>query len=426
MRQFSFSKFLAPILVAILTVFTVSVLLVGPSFAQSKKQVPTETPKGTQKKNPRPTGTPDPEEEKVKQDRKEEDKAEVDSEVLKISTNLVNVDAVVYNKKTNQIVVGLKKENFAVFENGVKQEITNFSTPESPITIGVIVEFSRWTERFGRAGSRGYEPGTYEVLRPVSYFVSNFIQPPDDYASIVAFDLRPTPITDFTNDPTRLRAAVDLLLRNYPAFDENNVWDALKFTLLGGKGDTVVLEDSKEKYAQYSGMVDIKNRRRAILLVTSGIDTFSKITYDKIRKIVQNAGVPIYIIGTGNMFFKRYESMLPAADDIVSRTPGRLTFIQANNSLRTIAAESGGAYYPITFEGEVPGVLKDINTFLRNQYSIAYDVPDRPRDGKKYKLEVKVDINGDGQYEDKEYVVQHRPFYTAPKDPGVKENKDKN
>ncbi len=416
MRHFSFPKFL----VAFLTAFTVSVLLVGSALAQSKKQVPTETPKGTQKKNARPSGTPDPEAEKVKQDRKEEDKAETDPDVLKISTNLVNIDAVVYNKKTNQIVVGLKKENFAVFENGVKQEITNFSTPESPITIGVVVEFSKWTEYFGRAGGGGFEPGTYEVLRPVAYFVSNFIQPPQDYASIVAFDMRPTPITDFTNDPARLRAAVDLLLRNYPAFRENNVWDAVNFTLVGGRGDTVVLESSKEKYATYAGMVDIKNRRRAILLVTSGIDTFSKITYDKIRKVVQTAGVPIYIIGTGNMFFKKYEQFLPAADDI-SGAPGRMTFLQANNALRTLAAESGGAYYPITFEGEVPNVLKDINAFLRNQYSLAYDVPERPHDGKKYKLEVKVDINGDGQYEDKEYVVQHRPFYTAPKDSAPKD-----
>ena len=410
MRYFSFPKLLAVIFAALM----VPVLLAGTSFAQSKKQVPTETPKGTEKKNPRPTGTPE-DNGKEKQDKKEEDKADVDPEVLKIATNLVNVDAVVYNKKTKQIVTGLKKENFAIFENGIKQEITNFSTPESPITIGVIVEFSKWTEIFGRAGSGGFEPGTYEVLRPVAYFVSNFIKPPQDYASIVAFDMRPTPITDFTNDPARLRQAVDLLLRNSPAFRENNVWDAINFTLTGGRGDTVVLENSKEKYADYGGMVDIKNRRRAILLVTSGIDTFSKINYDKLRKIVQNAGVPIYIVGTANMFFKRYEPMLPATDDIASGLPGRMTFLQAGNALTTIAKESGGAYYPVTFEGEVPGVLKDINTFLRNQYSLAYEVGERARDGKKYKLEVKVDVNGDGQY-DEDYIVQHRPFYLAPKD----------
>jgi VWFA-related protein len=384
--------------------------LASGSFAQSKPQVPTEGPKGTQKKNPRPTETPVTGGEKPVV---EPEKVEVDPEVLKIAASIVNVDAVVYTKKGGQIITGLKKENFAIFENGVKQDITNFSTPEAPITVSVVVEFSKWTEILGRASGGYFEPGTYEVIRPVAYFVSNFIKPPNDYASIVAFDMRPTPITDFTNDPNRLRRSIDLLLRNTPAFRENNIWDALNFSIKGGRGDTVVLENSKEKYSDYGGMVDVKSPRKAIILVTSGIDTFSKLTYDKIRKVVQTAGVPVYIVGTGNLFYKKYESVLPALDSITSGMPGRMTFIQADNSLKTIAKESGGAYFPITFEGDAPGAMQSINGLLRNQYSLAYDVGER-NDGKKYKLEVKVDVNGDGVYDDKEYVVQHRPFYIAP------------
>ena len=125
-------------------------------------------------------------------------------------------------------------------------------------------------------GSGGWDNGTAEVIRPVAYFLSNFIKAPDDYASVIAFDMRPTPITDFTNDPGRLRATVDLLLRNRPAFRENNLFDAVKFALVGGKGDSVVLENSKERTTQYGGMVDVKAKRRAIILVASGIDTFSK------------------------------------------------------------------------------------------------------------------------------------------------------
>ncbi len=404
MKQFFSPRFLALLSVTclLLSVFAVA-------FAQSKPQLPTQGPKGTQKKNtrPEPGATPD--------EKKPEEPVEVDPEALTIATNVVNVDAVVYSKRSGQIVTGLKKENFAIFENGVKQDISNFATPESPITVSVVVEFSKWSEVFGFYGARGQESGMNEVIRPVAYFVSNFIKPPDDYASIIAFDMRPTPITDFTNDPQRLRQSVDLLLRNYPAFRENCVWDALNFAIMGGKGDTVVLEKSKEKYADYGGMIQVKSKRKAILLIASGIDTFSKVNYDKIRKVVQNAGVPVYIIGTGNLFFKLYEHQLGPMDSL-DGTPGRMTFIQANNALSTIAKESGGGYFPITFEGEVPSAIKSINGFLRNQYSLAYDVGERPRDGKKYKLEVKVDINNDGQYEDKEYVVQHRPFYTAPND----------
>jgi VWFA-related protein len=390
-------------------------------IAQSRPQK-SDQKSGNEKRNQRPAPKTEEELKKEEQKRKQEEEeknAIVDEEVLKIKTNIVNVDAVVYNKKSGQIITGLKKENFAVFENGIKQDITNFATPEAPITVSVVVEYSKWSEMFGTYASRGQESGKLEVIRPVAYFLSKFIRPPDDYASVIAFDIRPTPITDFTNDPNRLRQTVDILLRNNPAFRENNLFDALSFALIGGKGDTVVLENSKERTAQYGGMVSVQAKRRAIILVASGIDTFSKINYDNARKIIQNAGVPIYIISTGNLFYKMYESQLSAAGDITGM-PGRLDFLQAQNTMNTFAKESGGAHFPVTFQGEIPTNLQTINALLRNQYSIAYDATEKREAGKKYKLDVKVDVNGDGVYEEKEYVIQHRPFFTTPKDPKTK------
>ncbi|HXG85733.1 MAG TPA: VWA domain-containing protein [Pyrinomonadaceae bacterium] len=394
-------------------------------FAQSRPQK-VETRRGDQKKNDRPVPRTEEElrqeTERVKQEE-EEKNAIVDDEVLKIKTNIVNVDAVVYNKKTGQIISGLKKENFAVFENGVKQDIANFAMPEAPITVSLVVEFSKWSEIFGSYGSRGQEMGTAEVVRPVAYFLSKFIKAPDDYASVIAFDIRPTPITDFTNDPNRLRQTVDLLLRNSPAFRENNIYDALKFALVGGRGDSVVLENSKERTSIYGGMVAVQSKRRAIILVTSGIDTFSKINYGEARKIIQEAGVPIYVIGTGNLFYKLYEDRL-SAEGSITGMPGRLDFMQAANAMGTFAKESGGQFFPVTFPGELPSVLGSINGLLRSQYSIAFDAGEQKREpGKKNKLQVKVDLNGDGIYEEKDLVIQHRPFYTTPKDAPTQKNK---
>src|SRR4029077_8007036 len=136
------------------------------------------------------------------------------------------------------------------------------------------------------------DPGTYEVIRPVAMFLTQFVKPPDDYVSVVAFDMRPTTLTDFTNDPTRISQVISLLLRNNPAFRETNLFDALKFTLVGGRGDSVVLEDSKQEKSDYSGLANVQGRRKAVILVASGIDTFSKINYGEARKILQNAGVP--------------------------------------------------------------------------------------------------------------------------------------
>ncbi len=387
------------------------------SFAQSRPQKG-DPPKGDGKKNERPKPKTEAELKAEEEKRKleEEDKnAVVDTEALNIKSNIVNVDAVVYNKKTGQIVTGLKKENFAIFENGVKQEISNFATPEAPITVTLVVDYSKLGAAIGSASGGGFEPGQMEMVRPVAYFLSKFIKPPDDYASVIAFDIRPTPLTDFTNDPNRINSVINLLLRNSPAFTDSNMFDALKLALVGGRADSVVLENSKELKADYGGMVDVKAKRRAIILVSTGIDSMSRINYGEMRKIIQNSGIPIYIIGTGEMFIKLYDNQLGATDSI-SGFPGRLTFLQARNTLTTFAKESGGTYSPVTFPSELPSVLNNINTLLRNQYSLAYDVAEVREPGKKFNLAVKVDLNGDGVYEEKGYVIQHRPFYTTPKE----------
>jgi len=379
-----------------------------PTFSQSRRQPPTSN----EKKNKRPAEGQKPgEQEPVPPDivpTKPQD-----LEKVSISTQIVNIDAVVYNKKSGQIVTGLKKGNFAIFADGQQQTISNFSTPEAPITVALVVEYSKWGEMFGLAGTRGYEPGTYEVIRPTAMFLSQFIKPPDDFASVIAFDIRPTPLTDFTNDPSRLSQVVTLLLRNSPAFRETNLFDALKFVMVGGRADSVVLEDNKSEKSDYAGITAIQGRRRAVLLIASGIDTFSKINYGDARKVLQNAGVPVYIIGTANLFKKIYGDRLPATDDMMGM-PGRMSWLQADNTLQTFAKETGGAYFPVTFEGELPKVLGSINALLRSQYSLAFN-PGDVHDGKQHKIKVSVDVDGDGTYDDKELVIQARQFYNAPK-----------
>ncbi len=395
-----------------LALVVLSGLVAGLSFShalgQSRRQPPTSNQKKNQRPNPAQPGekTEDPPPPDLVGKPQ-------DAEKISVSTQIVNVDAVVYHKKSGQIITGLKKENFALFSDGVKQNITNFATPEAPITAALIVEYSKLGEMLGYYGTGGYDPGKYEVVRPVAMFLSRFIKPPDDYVTVVAFDMRPTPLTDFTNDPQRINQVINLLLMNTPAFRETNLFDALKFTLTGGRGDSVVLDNSEARTAEYSGLVSVQGRRRAVVLVASGIDTFSKINYGDTRKILQNAGIPVYIIGTGNLFFKKYSDRMPATDDLLGN-PGRMTFLQAQNTLTTFAKETGGAYYPVTFEGEVPKVLASINSLLRSQYSLAFN-PGDVRDGKQHKLKVSVDVNGDGTYDDKELVIQARQFYLSPK-----------
>src|SRR5438552_684122 len=379
-------------------------------FAQARRQ----PPPSDQKKNKRPPEGQQTE----KQEPLPPDLAGKPQEAEKVTivTNIVNVDAVVYNKKSGGIVTGLKKDNFAIFVDGVKKDITNFSTPEAPITVALVVEYSKLGETLGLYGNGGMEPGQMEVIRPTAMFLSRFITR-EDFVSVIAYDMRPTPLTDFTNDPNRIQQVISLLVRNSPAFSESNLFDALKLTLVGGRADSVVLEDSKSEKSDYAGMVAVPGgRRKAVLLVASGLDTFSKINMDQARKIVQNSGIPIYIIGTGQMFVKKYGDMMdPGRGANLGGIPiDRMTFLQADNTMKTFAKESGGAFYPVTFEGEIPAVLGSINAMLRSQYSLGFK-PDDVADGKSHKIVVKVDVDGDGQYDDKAYTVRAREVYNAPK-----------
>lgn len=378
-------------------------------LAQSRR-VPPQEP---QKKNTRPDEQQqqtDPQQEPIPPDAVKE------AEVIKVSTNIVQIEAVVVNKKSKQIITGLKQGNFAIFEDGIQREVSNFATPDAPITVAVVLEYSKLGQLQSYYGSSGQDRyGMEEMLGPTVLFLQQFIKPPQDYVSVVAYDMRPTPLTDFTNDPARIGQVISLLARNRPVSREANLFDALKLTLIGGKADSVVLENSEKRTQEYGGMVDIQGRRKALFLITTGIDTFSKINYDEARKITQNAGVPIYIVGTGELFFKKYGDQMSPEDGLGgATTPGRMSMLQARNALRTFAEESGGAYFPITFPGELPATLQTINALMRNQYSLAYLTGER-RDGKRHKIEVKVDVDGDGKFDDKEYIVKSRQFYNSPK-----------
>jgi Ca-activated chloride channel family protein len=401
------------------TLFLVSVLVFNFCVASGSLVLPQsrrQPPSSDQKKNKRPDQTPQTDEQKTEPLPPNIAGKQQEAEKLTVTTNLVNVDAVVYNKKTGQPQLSLKQANFAVFVDGVKKDITNFATPEAPITVSLVVEYSKTAERLGYYGSGGMEAGQLEVIRPTAMFLSQFIKP-EDYVSVIAYDLRPTPLTDFTNDPNRIQQVISLLLHNQPAFSDSNLYDALKLTLVGGRGDAVVLEDAKQRTMEYSGMVSVPGgRRKAVLLVASGLDTFSKINMDQARKIVQNSGIPLYIIGTGQLFVKKYGDMMdPGRGTNLGGIPmDRMTFLQADNTMKTFAKESGGAFYPVTFEGELPDVLSSINALLRSQYSLGFK-PDDVADGKSHKIVVKVDVDGDGQYDDKAYVVRAREVYNAPK-----------
>jgi Ca-activated chloride channel family protein len=258
---------------------------------------------------------------------------------LSTSTNLVNVDVMVVDNSGNPIP-NLGKKNFQVADDGVPQAITNFGTGEAPMTICMLIEFSnRWW---------GY---LYLALQDAYNFL-NVIQP-KDWVAVVSFDMKPEILTDFTQDRSEVRGALDSL--RIPGFSEYNLYDALAY----------VLDRMKEVHG-----------RKAILAIVTGLDSFSKLTYEQCLKIVRASDTAIYPV-----------SIL---EFMAVRSPygGNISTLQAQNALNTIAKYSGGqAYFP-RFEGELPDIYQQIARQLRTQYSLGFIPTNAARDGKFHKLKV--------------------------------------
>jgi Ca-activated chloride channel homolog len=320
---------------------------------------------------------------------------------IKLSTQVVNVDVTVVDKKSGRLYTNLTKKNFTIYEDGVKQETTNFASGEGPMTAVLLLENSYRNRRY----SNYYDPTfAQEIFQSAATFVRSFVKP-DDHVALVTYSMRPKVIQDFTGDSSLLSQAVMAAYRDTLNFSEANIYDSLSFVLLGGKAIQLFEEEGGE--SQYTGLQEIEGHS-AVILVTLGIDTFSRLTYDKAMKIVARAGVPIFIVGVGNLYFKKYGDNLPPES--------RLEFLQAQNGLSTFARLSGGAYFPMTFESEIPQIMRSIAVLLRGQYSLGYSPTNTRREGKDRKIKVDVDIDGDGTPDNKQLDVHYREKYIEPDD----------
>ncbi len=325
---------------------------------------------------------------------------------IKLSTQVVNIDVTVVDKKSGRLYTSLTKKNFTIYEDGVKQETTNFASGEGPMTAVLLLENNyrnrRWNNYFDPTFAQ-------EIFQSAATFVQSFVKR-DDHVAIVTYSMRPKVIQDFTGDSGRLYQAVVAAYRDTLNFSEANIYDALSFALLGGKA--IQLYDEQAGDSEYTGVQEVEGHS-AVILITLGIDTFSRLTYDKAMKIVARAGVPVFIVGVGNLFFKKYGDNLPP--DL------RLTFLQAQNGLNTFAKLSGGAYFPMTFEAEIPSIMQSIQAMLRSQYSLGYSPTNTRREGKDRKIRIDVDVDGDGQPDNKMLDLHYREKYIEPNDnPGTK------
>jgi VWFA-related protein len=303
---------------------------------------------------------------------------------VSVDVNLVTLDAIVTDNR-GQFIPGLSKEHFRILEDGVPQQLQTFEASESPMTVVLLVEFNNLFQRF-------WTESWYQTLTLAYSFVQGLRK--EDWVAIVAYDIRPEILLDFTQNKEAAQGALGRL--RFPAFSEANLYDAM----------ADVLDRTK----------DIAGKKGVVVL-TTGYDSFSKLTYDKIMARVREAQTPLYFISIGQLM----RELADARGYMDSIT--RMDFLQADNALRTFAKDSGGkAFFP-RFYGEFPGVFQEISAMMRFQYTLGWVPTNTAKDGKfrKVKVELVNPQNGaplrvvDNKGKEVKYKVQAKDGYRAPK-----------
>jgi len=298
---------------------------------------------------------------------------------LRVDVPVVNVDVNVVLDKTRQFVPNLQENNFVVYEDGTPQKVTGFRRTQAPITAVLLLEFASNNYWF-----------IYDMQNAAYTFAKSLR--PDDYIAVVTYDLHTHILCDFTRDKQVVYQSLRSL--QIPGFMETNLFDALYETL--------------DRLSRVPG-------HKYIILISSGRDTFSRITLDTILKKVKNTpNVTIFSIGTGQtarLMADAYGRMGPMSE---------MNYLQADNQMRTFARMTGGmAFFP-RFEGEMPDIFNQINSSIRNEYQLTYRPTNTKLDGTYRKIKVElVDNEGkplrmqDEKHHALKYDVNARDGYRA-------------
>ncbi len=271
---------------------------------------------------------------------------------LRIDVPLVLVNANVTNG-LGVPVQGLSQDQFHVFENGVEQKITHFSTEDAPIAIAIVFDSSDSMRKKLNTARKALA----ELLRE-----SN----PDDDFSLIVFNRRAKLVVPFTHEAGEIEGH----LNEVRAEGRTALFDGIHLALV------------EMKQSGY--------QRKAVVILSDGGDNQSRYTEREIRAAIWESDVQIYAIG----IFDPFAGHLPPEE---ARGPEVLT---------RVTEETGGMHFPVDNLGELPRICKLIGRQLRNQYVLGFTPSNPERDGKFRRVQVKVDAKG--------ARVHARPGYYSP------------
>jgi VWFA-related protein len=298
-----------------------------------------------------------------------------DESTIKVDVSLVNVLCSVRNKN-NGLVGNLEKSDFKIFEDGKEMEIKYFTREtDLPLTIGLLVDTSKSQERL------------IDIERRAAYEFFSKVLRKKDLAFLMQFGAEAELLQDDTNSPRLLQEGLNQLRLSVP---------------LGGlHPGPVPTQQSQAGTILFDAVYLAANEklrgevgRKAIILITDGVDTGSKISKDKAIEAAQKVDAIIYSID--------YED--PRAYGGGFGTI-RIGGGQGEGDLRRLSGDTGGHVYKVDRKNSLDDIFRELQEEMRSQYSIGYSVPGGKKDGSYHKLEIRVAA--------KDYKVQARKGYYA-------------
>ena len=310
---------------------------------------------------------------KAKQDLKQPEKDEdipVGDETVRLGTELVNLlfSAVDQN---NRVISDIRQEEVIVLEDGQRQQVFAFKREATlPINIAILMDLS---------GSQEYTFPQEKMA--AGEFLRSIIRPAKDSAAILTFQ-------DDVELVQGLTSRVETLSR---AFEE--IQYSRRFGMASSRRQATALYDAIYITADEVLSHDVQRKvsddsvtRRAIILLTDGVDNASSRKLDEVIDRAWRAGVVVYAIGIGDRF--RFEGV---REDI----------------LRRLSEETGGrAYFPHGPDDLLED-FRQIENELRSQYVVAYSPTNTARDGRFRRIEVRVNSRPDAR------VIHRRGYYAA-------------
>lgn len=280
------------------------------------------------------------------------------SNTIAVRTELVSL-AVTVTDNQGRLFTGLGREDFTIHENGIAQEVSHFSLTDSPASVAVVFDVS---------GSMSKDK-IERARTALAHFVAT--SHGDDEYSLVAFNDRPQLLLERSRDDRALlNRAIHLRPKGGTA-----LYDALALALA---------QLQQGRYA-----------KRALLVISDGEDNRSRLSFDKVRRMAQEAGVLVYAVVIADAFTNRGEAL----------------------RMEELANSAGGAaFFPGTAD-ELNDAFARIALQLRQHYSLGYVPTNFNADGKWRKLKVKLKpLPGLPKL-----IVRNRTGYYASTDPLARE-----